>query len=83
LCNSECPVSRVVLPVSGMTCTGCIQSVERALSKIDGVIVAKARLDPGEVLVRYDAGRTELGTLRAAVREIGFEIDAQMERNDA
>lgn len=80
--DSECPVSRVVLPVSGMTCAGCVQSVERALSKIDGVIVAKARLGPDEVLVRYDAGRTELGTLRAAVREIGFEIDVQMERND-
>jgi len=67
-------MERIVLTVTGMTCQGCVQSVERAVSKLDGVIVARASLDPGEVMVRFDDGRTSSPALADAVREAGFGV---------
>jgi copper chaperone CopZ len=66
-----------------MTCEGCVHTLERAVAKIDGVIVVKARLDPGSLLVRYDAGRTDVGTLTAAIQSSGFEVPGQMETSNA
>ena len=67
-------MQRIILPVTGMTCQGCIQSVERAVAKVDGVVVARARLKPGEVLVRFDEGRTSEGVLVDTVRRAGFDV---------
>ena len=67
-------MERIVLTVTGMTCQGCVQSVERAVSKLDGVIVARASLDSGEVMVRFDDGRTSSSALSDAVRAAGFGV---------
>jgi len=67
-------MQRIVLPVSGMTCQSCVQSVERAVTKVDGVVVARARLEPGEVLVRFDEGRTSEAALVDTVRAVGFDV---------
>jgi len=67
-------MERIVLSVTGMTCQGCIHSVERAVSKLDGVIVARARLDPGEIKIRFDEGRTSGPALADAVRTAGFDV---------
>jgi copper chaperone len=67
-------MERIVLSVTGMTCQGCVQSVERAVSKVDGVVVARAKLDPGEVKIRFDEGRTSSSALAEAVRTAGFGV---------
>lgn len=67
-------MERIVLSVTGMTCQGCVQSVERAVSKVDGVVVARAQLDPGEVKIRFDEGRTSRSALTGAVRTAGFGV---------
>ena len=67
-------MERIIFNVTGMTCQGCVQSVERAVSKVDGVIVARASLDPGEVKIRFDEGRTSSAALADAVRIAGFGV---------
>jgi copper chaperone CopZ len=67
-------MERVVLTVTGMSCQSCVQSVELAVSKVDGVIVARARLDPGELRIRFDEGRTSSLALADVVRAAGFGV---------
>jgi copper chaperone CopZ len=62
----------MTLIVKGMTCGGCERAVERALSRIDGVISARASVQDEQVAVTYDADRTDAEKLRQAVAEAGY-----------
>lgn len=61
----------VRLKVDGMTCAGCVSSVERALYKAQGVQSAMVSLAGGSALVKGDALDAE--ALVSSVREAGFK----------
>ena len=63
--------------VSGMTCGGCTGSVQRALSKIDGVVQADVTLRPGVATVVVDTARVTPGQLEAAITELGYAAKAR------
>ncbi len=62
----------VTIPVSGMTCGGCVASVRRVLSAEPGVAEAEVSLQPGEARVRYDPAATTPRALRAAIEAAGY-----------
>ena len=63
--------------VSGMTCGGCTGSVQRALSKINGVSQADVTLRPGVATVVVDAARVTPDQLEAAITKLGFPAKAR------
>ena len=63
--------------VSGMTCGGCTGSVQRALSKIDGVVQAEVTLRPGVATVVVDGSRVTAAQLELVITQIGFPAKAQ------
>ena len=63
--------------VSGMTCGGCTGSVQRALSKIDGVNQAEVTLQPGVATVVVDAARVTSAQLEAAITRLGYPAKAR------
>lgn len=65
---------RLTLGVQGMTSSSCTHRIERAVAKLPGVVVAKAQLERASLLVRFDEGRTDKGTIIAAVAGAGFEV---------
>ena len=58
--------------VHGMTCGGCTGSVQRALSKIDGVSHVEVALSPGSATLVADTSRVTAGQIEAAIRSIGY-----------
>jgi copper chaperone CopZ len=64
--------SRLALKVEGMTCDGCVRSVERKLSKVAGVESARVNLETGEAIVEYDDSRAHVEQLIGAVEQIGY-----------
>jgi copper ion binding protein len=66
------PSLRIDLPVTGMTCAACARRIERRLSKTEGVSAASVNFATGRASVEYDAGRTGVGRLIEAVRDIGY-----------
>lgn len=65
--------SKAELKIGGMTCQGCVRSVETRLSKVAGVESAHVDLAAGSATVEYDDSRVDVGKLIAAVQQIGFE----------
>ena len=61
------------LSVSGMTCSGCSDTVKRVLSRVPGVTDVKVDLDNGAATV---GGSADGPTLVAAVIAAGY--DAQL-----
>jgi copper chaperone len=62
----------VELKVEGMTCQGCVRSVEKKLSGVAGVESATVDLAAGKAVVVFDDARVQPGQLIGAVEQIGF-----------
>ena len=61
------------IKVGGMTCSGCVASVTRALRAIEGVDNVDVSLDDGQANVRYDPARVNEVKLRSAIEDAGFD----------
>lgn len=65
----------LVLPVAGMDCGGCVQSVQRALAAVPGVNAAIVSLERREASVRLDAARPATREeLVAAIVAAGYRV---------
>lgn len=59
--------------VHGMTCGGCSGSVQRALSKIDGVSHVDVTLRPGAATLEADTTRVTATQIEAAISSLGYQ----------
>ena len=64
--------TKVVIPVSGMTCAACQGRVQRTLAKSPGVVDANVNLMMGNATVAYDASATTAENLVSAIRATGY-----------
>jgi len=67
-------MNEIILSVTGMTCGGCVNSVQRVLAALPGVQSAEVKLEPGQARVVYDAARIDRAALVQAVVDAGFGI---------
>ncbi len=63
------------LYIDGITCAACVWLAESALQRIPGVDAASVNQITHRASVRWKAGTTQLGAIRAALRRVG--LDAQ------
>ena len=61
--------SVVEIGVEGMSCNGCVSSLERALQGAEGVDSAVVSLDPGHAVVQGSLSRERVADL---VKEAGY-----------
>jgi copper ion binding protein len=66
----------VELAVEGMTCESCVQGIEHALGKLEGVSSCKVDLAAGKVTVEYREGEVEPEQLATVVDKLGYEAEA-------
>lgn len=62
------------ITVDGMTCTGCEESVQRAVGSLDGIEVVEADHRAGTVAVRYAAEATTEDEIVERIREAGYTV---------
>ncbi len=63
--------------VTGMTCGGCTGSVQRALSKLDGVRHVEVTLRPGVATVVVDPDLVTAAQVELVIAGIGFRARAR------
>ena len=63
----EIPTETTTLPIGGMTCASCVAHVEKALSKVPGVVTASVNLAIEKATVSYVPGVAGLSDFRQAV----------------
>ncbi len=64
------------LKVDGMTCGGCVKSIQNALNIQDGISKATADLDSKTVQVEFDPAVIEESAIRSAIEDAGFDVAA-------
>ena len=66
--------ARVELPITGMTCTNCAATVERALNKVPGVVQANVNFASERATVEYIPGVASVAAMVRAVEEAGYGV---------
>jgi len=71
---AEETIRHIDLPITGMTCAGCVRNVERALTKMDGVEEASVNLATERATVQYNAAQVNVENLVQQVQSAGYGV---------
>lgn len=66
----------VIFNVKGMSCMGCVNSVRNVLEPIPGVTKIEVNLEPGQVVINFDANQARPEQFKAAIEDAGYEVIA-------
>ena len=67
-------MNEFVLSVTGMTCGGCVNSVQKVLTALPGVQSVEVTLTPGQARVVVDPARLDRAALVQAIVDAGFGV---------
>jgi copper chaperone CopZ len=70
----EDDMQSLTIPIMGMSCGGCVNSVRGALSKAPGVLDAQVKV--GSATVSYDPALTNPEALRRVITQAGYALAA-------
>lgn len=62
------------LPVKGMHCASCANTIKRTLTKIDGVQTAESYFGTEEAVVTYDQKKTNISEFNKALKPLGYQL---------
>jgi len=62
----------ITLNIEGMHCGGCVKSVTRVLTELDGVQSADVQLE-GKANITFDENRANVAQLIEVIEDAGFD----------
>lgn len=65
--------NEIIIPISGMTCATCAQSVQRAIASIDGVIESSVNIATEKAKVVYNPSKTKIIEIKKAIEKAGYK----------
>jgi len=66
-------MEETAIGVDGMSCQGCVNAVQGALSRLPGVARVEVSLDKREAKVAFDPAQLNTNALRLAIEAAGFD----------
>jgi Cu+-exporting ATPase len=67
-------LAEVDLPVAGMTCNNCANTITRTVKRLDGVLDASTSYASERTRITYLPSMVEVGDIKRAVRDAGYKI---------
>ncbi|UCH81101.1 MAG: copper-translocating P-type ATPase [Nitrospiraceae bacterium] len=67
-------VSKVTIPIKGMTCAACVKRVQDALQSLDGVLNATVNLATEKATVEYSPAQAGMRDFKNAIKGTGYDI---------
>jgi copper chaperone CopZ len=62
--------------VSGMTCTGCENTINSGLTELKGVVDVESSFEVGKTIVTYDSTLTNMDNISKVIADKGYSITA-------
>ena len=66
-------MKQIKIKIEGMTCGGCVSSVQKALQAVVGVEAISVSLEDGLAVVAYDESDCDVPAIVEAIEEAGFD----------
>lgn len=79
----EIPTATLELPLLGMTCANCANTIQRRLNKVEGVLEATVNYASEKATVQYTPGAVTRADMVAAVRKAGYDVVEATAEEDA
>jgi Cu+-exporting ATPase len=73
-------MKKIILPIEGMHCATCVQTIEKALSRMGGVSSAAVNLSAENATVEYDPAKVSLHSIIEKIREVGYNVPTRKAR---
>lgn len=67
-------MEKLQIKIGGMQCSFCVESIRKALSRMDGVVDVGVSLSHEEALVQYDPEKVTPTALRDTLRSLGYTV---------
>jgi len=71
----------IEIPIAGMDCTECTQTIQRAISSLNGIKKADVFLSSEKAIVQLDPSIVKMTDIRNAVKNAGYSVPEQNEEN--
>lgn len=72
--NDNVNLTKVILPVKGLSCASCAASVESMLKSQDGINDVNVNFADKTVLIKYDSEKINIPQMQKVVNSIGYEL---------
>ncbi len=80
--QSESAVQQETLLVKGMTCSSCVNAVERGVKKLPGIAQADVNFATEKLELAFDPEIVSLQEIQDAVVKTGYEVEAAAQRKE-
>lgn len=65
--------NKVIVKIGGMVCANCVQTIENALKKLDGIIEANVNLGAEKAYITYNSRMTTIPDIKRAIEDAGYQ----------
>ncbi|AIF84261.1 copper/silver-translocating P-type ATPase [Candidatus Nitrososphaera evergladensis SR1] len=65
---------KALLKIGGMHCAGCVNSIQRHVSTVDGVSKVEVNLASEKAAVEFDPAKVGLPDIEKAIEEVGYKV---------
>ncbi|HBH82476.1 MAG: hypothetical protein A2X05_09100 [Bacteroidetes bacterium GWE2_41_25] len=66
--------SLIEVNIEGMTCTGCEQTIQRNVGKLEGIKSIKATFTDGRAVIEYFPGTVDTLKIKDAITGSGYKV---------
>lgn len=63
-----------IFPINGMTCGGCVRTVQTILKNQPGVAEALVQLEPGQAEITFDEAEISPEKMAEAISKMGYAM---------
>jgi len=75
--SQEKNLTRIDLPITGMSCASCAAKIEKGLARVEGVSKATVNFAAEKATVLFHPDRTDVPHLVEKIRDLGYEAKAE------
>jgi copper chaperone CopZ len=72
--SEQGPVSLVEVKIEGMTCTGCEQTIQKNVGKLEGIKSVKATFTDGRAVIEYFPSIVDTIKIKDAITGSGYIV---------
>jgi Cu+-exporting ATPase len=65
---------KIVLDIGGMSCVTCAQTIEKRLSKLEGVTKVTVNFAAEKAIIEYNPDIVDQKTIEATIAEVGYKV---------
>lgn len=69
------PSEKIEVSISGMTCTGCEQTIQANVAKLDGINSVRADFKSGKAIIDFNSSLADTAEIRAAIIGSGYGVN--------